>query len=80
MTSSSLTKEQAASLVPRRRRLHSLALPLGNVLFIAATLVGGSLLAGCIADSAEDSDLPWASNKNWEGIAPIAPTMMDRYD
>ena len=39
-----------------------------------------SLLAGCIADSAEDSDLPWASNKNWEGIAPISPQVMDRYD
>ena len=39
-----------------------------------------ALLAGCIADSAEDSDLPWASNKNWEGIVPIAPSVMDRYD
>ena len=39
-----------------------------------------ALLSGCIADTAEDSDLPWASNKNWEGIAPIAPTMMDRYE
>ena len=38
------------------------------------------LLSGCIADSAEDSDLPWASNKNWEGIAPIAPSVTDRYD
>ena len=39
-----------------------------------------TILAGCIADSAEDSDLPWASNRNWEGIAPIAPSIMDRYD
>ena len=39
-----------------------------------------TVLAGCIADSAEDSDLPWASNKNWEGIVPIAPSVMDRYD
>ena len=39
-----------------------------------------SALAGCIADTAEDADLPWASNKNWEGIAPIAPTLMDRYE
>ena len=45
--------------------------------FAMAALV---LLAGCIADSAEDSDLPWSSNRNWEGIAPIAPTMMERYD
>ena len=46
--------------------------------FLAAFAL--SVLAGCIADTAEDSDLPWASNKNWEGIAPIAPTVMDRYD
>ncbi|MBO7482361.1 MAG: hypothetical protein J6U17_00545 [Kiritimatiellae bacterium] len=37
-------------------------------------------LAGCIADSAEDSNLPWSSNKSWEGMAPIAPSVMDRYD
>lgn len=37
-------------------------------------------LAGCLADTAEDTDLPWASNKGWEGIAPLAPSMMDRYD
>ena len=43
-------------------------------------LIGLSILAGCIADTAEDTDLPWASNKNWEGIAPIAPSVMDRYD
>ena len=41
---------------------------------------GLALLAGCIADSPEDSDLPWASSKSWEGIAPIAPSVMDRYD
>ena len=46
----------------------------------AAAAVIGSVLAGCIADTAEDTDLPWASNKNWEGIAPIAPSVMDRYD
>ena len=39
-----------------------------------------ALLAGCIADTAEDTALPWSSNKSWEGMAPIAPSMMDRYD
>lgn len=39
-----------------------------------------SMLAGCIADTAEDSELPWSSAKGWEGIAPIAPSIMDRYD
>ena len=37
-------------------------------------------LAGCLADTAEDTELPWASNRSWEGIAPIAPALMDRYD
>lgn len=39
-----------------------------------------ALLSGCIADTAEDSDLPWASNNSWEGMAPIAPSMMNQYD
>jgi len=39
-----------------------------------------ALLGGCIADTAEDTDLPWATGRNWEGIAPIAPTIMDRYE
>lgn len=38
------------------------------------------VLSGCIADSAEDTQLPWSSNKSWEGMAPIAPSIMDRYD
>lgn len=42
--------------------------------------LGLALLAGCLADTAEDTDLPWASNKGWEGIAPISPTVMDRYE
>ena len=47
-----------------------------------ALLAGAALalLAGCIADSAEDTNLPWSSNKSWEGMAPIAPSVMDRYD
>ena len=39
-----------------------------------------ALLAGCIADTAEDSLLPWSSNRSWEGLAPIAPSVLDRYD
>jgi len=42
--------------------------------------LGLALLAGCIADTAEDTALPWASNKSWEGMAPIAPSVLDRYD
>ena len=47
---------------------------------LAAAALVAATLCGCIADTAEDTDLPWASNKNWEGIAPIAPTLMDRYE
>ena len=46
----------------------------------AAALLAAAILSGCIADTAEDADLPWASNRSWEGIAPIAPSVMDRYD
>ena len=46
--------------------------------FVAAAALG--LLSGCIADTAEDTDLPWSSNKSWEGMAPVAPSIMDRYE
>lgn len=39
-----------------------------------------AMLAGCIADRAEDTRLPWSSNKSWEGLVPIAPSVMDRYE
>ena len=68
MTSSSLTDSKGIILC---------SLGAGG-LFVAA--LSCALLSGCIADTAEDSDLPWASNKNWEGIAPIAPTLMDQYE
>ena len=68
MTSSSLTDSKGIVLR---------SLGVGGLLVSALSC---ALLSGCLADTAEDSDLPWASNKNWEGIAPIAPTVMDRYD
>lgn len=48
--------------------------------FALAGALGLALLAGCIADTAEDSDLPWSSNKNWEGMGPLPSMMLDRYD
>ena len=36
------------------------------------------LLSGCIADSAEDADLPWSTNQNWEGLGPIGSMINDR--
>lgn len=38
-------------------------------LVLCAILLG--LLAGCIADTAEDTDLPWARNQGWEGVIPL---------
>lgn len=37
-------------------------------------------LAGCIADSAEDSDLPWATNQGWEGMVPLPTGANRNYD
>lgn len=51
--------------------------PLARAVLAAAAL---ALVAGCIADTAEDTDLPWSSTKSWEGMAPIAPNIIDRYD
>ena len=51
-----------------------------NLVMVAAALLAATILSGCIADTAEDTDLPWATNKSWEGIVPIAPTLMDRYE
>ena len=36
---------------------------------LAALVLMG--LAGCIADTAADSDLPWARNQGWEGMIPL---------
>lgn len=46
----------------------------------ALAVLAGILLSGCIADSAESSQLPWSSSRSWEGLMPVAPSVMDRYD
>ncbi len=46
----------------------------------AFAFLAGLMLGGCIADTAEDTSLPWATSQSWEGIAPIAPSVTDRYD
>ncbi len=56
------------------------AKPTAKLLCCFAAAVALGLLSGCIADTAEDTDLPWSSSKSWEGMAPIAPSVMDRYD
>ncbi len=47
------------------------------VLLAALVLLG---LTGCIADTAADSDLPWATNQSWESLGPLPSQMIDRYD
>ena len=37
-------------------------------------------LTGCIADTAADSDLPWATNHSWESLGPLPSQMIDHYD
>ena len=37
-------------------------------------------LTGCIADTAADSDLPWATNHKWESLGPLPSQMTDHYD
>ena len=32
---------------------------------LTSAAILGVLLAGCIADTAEDTDLPWASGQSW---------------
>ena len=54
--------------------------PMKKLLYGFAAAAALGLLSGCIADTAEDTDLPWSSNKSWEGMAPVAPSVMDRYE
>ena len=45
---------------------------------LAAIILLG--LTGCIADTAADSDLPWATNHSWESLGPLPAQMTGRYD
>ena len=45
---------------------------------LAALILFG--LAGCIADTAADSDLPWATNHSWESLGPLPSKMIDNHD
>ncbi len=51
-----------------------------SALALAALLGMAMLLSGCIADTAADSDLPWASDQGWENMMLMPGGMMDRYD
>ena len=50
------------------------------VLHFSVIAAAATILGGCIADTAEDTNLPWATNRSWEGMAPIAPSVVDRYE
>lgn len=45
---------------------------------VAAFILSG--LTGCIADTAADSDLPWATNHSWESLGPLPAQMIDPHD
>ena len=47
---------------------------------LALALAALLLVGGCIADTAEDSDLPWATNQGWEGMIPIPAGAANQYD
>ena len=47
---------------------------------LTAVLLGLVAVGGCIADTAEDSDLPWATNQGWEGMIPIPTGAANQYD
>ena len=47
--------------------------------FMAAATLAVAL-CGCIADTAEDSDLPWSQNKGWEGMIPLPTGALNQYD
>jgi len=47
---------------------------------IALALLVLGVLTGCIADTAEDSDLPWSSNQGWEGMGPFSTIMNQQHD
>ena len=51
---------------------------IASIGLIAFALLATAFLCGCIADTAEDTKLPWATNKSWEGMAPVAPSVIDR--
>lgn len=52
-------------------RLNDIDARKGRWLRLLLALLAIGCLAGCIADTAEDSDLPWARNQGWEGMIPL---------
>jgi hypothetical protein len=53
---------------------------LSKVLLAAFALLAMLAATGCIADSAEDKDLPWSSNQGWEGMVPLPAGALNQYD
>jgi hypothetical protein len=52
-----------------------------NKIFLALVVISAMLVfVGCIADSAEDKDLPWSSNQGWEGMIPLPAGALNQYD
>ncbi|MBR1870447.1 MAG: hypothetical protein IJ802_01305 [Kiritimatiellae bacterium] len=53
---------------------------LNNKLPLLLAVAAMAFLAGCIADTPEDSDLPWSQNKGWEGMVPLPAGALNQYD
>jgi len=49
------------------------------VAVLAAAVAAALLFSGCVADTAADTDLPWATNQSWEGMMPV-PGGFNSYD
>lgn len=37
------------------------------------------ILAGCMADNPNETDMPWAAPASWEGTMPLPGGYIDRY-
>ncbi|MFA7174178.1 MAG: hypothetical protein WC340_12365 [Kiritimatiellia bacterium] len=48
-------------------------------LLVLATLLFLTTFSGCIQDSPNDTDIPWAGPASWEGTMPLPGSVRDRY-
>ncbi len=59
--------------------MHAMSGFLRRAALAALAALSAAALAGCIADTAADRDLPWATNQTWEGMMPM-PGGFNSYD
>ena len=49
-----------------------------SLLTLAAILT--LMLSGCMQDSPNETDMPWAGRANWEGTMPLPGSIRDQYE